>query len=71
MNEKLSLWRISTHYTPERTWFVVAKSSEDAFNFVRVELKKEGYEEEEDYDFSYPENWDLEEGSIIDPFYDS
>ena len=71
MTDKLSLWRISTHYTPELTWLIVAKSSEDALNFARAELKKDGYEEDEDYDFGYPEHWDLDEGNIIDANYDA
>lgn len=64
--EMLKLWHITTHYLPEVSWIVVAKTEEDALNFARAELKEMGYEEDEDYDFGYPDYWSLKEGGIID-----
>ena len=69
MTKENKLWRIIIDDL-DKVWLVVAKTSEDALGFARVELEKAGYVEEDDYDFGYPENWDLKEGSIIDPQYE-
>jgi len=64
--EKLKLWRIPTRYCPEETFFVVTRTEERALELIRENLKKDGYEEEEDYDFDYPECWELEEDTILE-----
>lgn len=64
------LWRIPIQDFG-KTWLIVAKTSEDALNVARKELLEKGYEEGEDYDFGYPEHWNLDEGNIIDPDYEN